>query len=183
MSAPISLDDLLAIENRIGRDPYRRAPKSRMLSVDAGVGEANYLLQIPLLSLPGRGLDLSLTLSYNSKLWTQQTSPNGTILVYDRGGGWPAQGWSLGFGKVLQIGEDSVLQDADGTFHPFSSGSTGFYATDGTLIDYNMSWDDSGPAGGHGSARYPDGTTVFVWRGVIQCELLGGSQTISHPHH
>ena len=166
MSNGISVDDLFAFINRFGRDPYRRASKSRVLSVDAGVGEANYLLQIPLLNLPGRGLDLSLTLYYNSKLWLQQNDPYlGTTLVFDLYSGWPAAGWSLGFGKMLQIGENSVLQDADGTLHPFSSGHNGFYTTDGTLIDYNASWNGAGPAGANGIAKYPDGTSVLYGAG------------------
>jgi RHS repeat-associated protein len=172
--------ELLEIENRLGRDPYRPARKSQVRNVDAGVGEGNYLLQIPLLSLPGRGLNLSLNLYYNSKLWTRQTFPNGTEnLVFDRGGGWPAPGWSLGFGRVVFDGANNVLQDADGTVHPFSSSGTGLHTTDGTLIDYSTNLKDysTNLKDGNGAARHPDGTTIsygagspspgnyyFVWR-------------------
>src|SRR5579859_6380754 len=77
-SAPVAWWDdeyrsLFSIQNRHGRDPRRprrlaSQSRSRILNVNAGTGEGNYLLTVPLLELPGRNLDLSLNLYYNSSM-------------------------------------------------------------------------------------------------------------------
>ena len=113
----------------------------RFHDVDAGVGNGNYLLTIPILKLPGRGQDLSLTLFYNSKVWLKT---NDYTIVFNHDHDWPAPGWSLGFGKAERIGSIGVaVKDADGTIHPFAgkvgsyaSGFTNFnsYTTDGSLL-------------------------------------------------
>ena len=137
----------------------------RFHDLDAGVGNGNYLLSIPILRLPGRGQDLSLTLFYNSKLWLKT---NDYTIVYNHDHDWPAPGWSLGFGKAERIGSIGVaLKDADGTIHPFAgkvnsydSGFTNFntYTTDGSLIDcffqlYNGRLST-------GRVEWPNGTAV-----------------------
>lgn len=80
----------------------------------AAPGSANLFSQnvsysIPLLSLPGRaGLNLSLTLAYNSKVWIK----SGTTIYFDGDKGWPAVGWRLGFGRI-----DGVYSGPDGFNH------------------------------------------------------------------
>lgn len=52
---------------------------------------------LPLLSLPGRaGLDLGLTLNYNSLVWTKV----GTQIHFDADWGTPTPGFRLGFPSV-----------------------------------------------------------------------------------
>lgn len=158
-------DNLLSaflIQNRRGRDPLRPRSKTRSLNVDGGTGNGNYLLEIPVLDLSGRGLNLSLSLFYNSQLWVGETTP----MVFDHDHGWPAAGWSLCFGRVLQYGSDvGVLEDADGTLHPFSGpvGSYGDFTqaniqtNDGTLIDGTFFYENSRYYGGlsGGWIKYP----------------------------
>ncbi|MGB7069052.1 MAG: hypothetical protein WBD22_06115 [Pyrinomonadaceae bacterium] len=62
---------------------------------DAGAANGNFTLSTPAVSLPGRGIDINLNLTYNSRLW----SKSGTEMTYNPDAGYPAPGWSLGFGR------------------------------------------------------------------------------------
>jgi hypothetical protein len=54
---------------------------------------------LPLLSLPGRaGLDLGLSLSYSSAVWTR----SGPYIYFDEDNGFPSPGFRLGFPTVQQ---------------------------------------------------------------------------------
>ncbi len=58
----------------------------------------NYNWSIPLVGLPGRsGLDLGLSLSYNSLVWTK----HGSSISFNDDGGFPSPGFRLGF-PVIQ---------------------------------------------------------------------------------
>jgi len=58
----------------------------------------NFNWTLPLVSLPGRaGMDLSLSLSYNSLVWTK----NGNYISFDDDRGFPGPGFRLGF-PVIQ---------------------------------------------------------------------------------
>jgi RHS repeat-associated protein len=120
--------------NEVG-DPPGRPP-------DSGAGSGNFQFTARLLSLAGRGLNISLAVSYNSRLWNKA----GSQISYDNDRGWPAPGFSLGFGKMLGMGvyNGCMLVDGDGTRHSYS-GSITFYSwgtigvmhtTDGSFIDY-----------------------------------------------
>ncbi len=66
-------------------------------SVDLGSGNFNWSL--PILSLPGRaGLDLNLTLSYNSLVWTR----DGAYIKYNADLGSPAPGFRLDLPNLQQ---------------------------------------------------------------------------------
>ena len=60
------------------------------------IGSASYNRAIPIVSLPGRGLDLNLTLYYNSRIWTFDTASNVISLNADRD--FPSYGFRLDFG-------------------------------------------------------------------------------------
>ena len=81
-SAPVSL-----ITARV--DP-RNQPGNGLLARDAN-------WSVPLLSLPGRAkLDLGLTLSYSSQVWTK----SGPYIYFDEDNGFPSPGFRLGFPTV-----------------------------------------------------------------------------------
>ena len=143
-------DALFAFQNRRGIDPLRRRGGAFSYhDVNAGTGMGNYLLTVPLLTLPGRNGNLTSNLYHNSNVW-RQTASN---VLFDPDHGWPAPGWSLGFGQALWIVETvsdgqqshSWVRDADGTLHslsggghflPFGSGTWPTLITvDGSLID------------------------------------------------
>ncbi|MDQ3803341.1 MAG: hypothetical protein M3416_05745, partial [Acidobacteriota bacterium] len=69
--------------------------------LDDGAGNGNFQLTASVLSLPGRGIDVSLALVYNSRLWSKTGSSE---ITFDADRTWPAPGWSLGFGKMVGMG-------------------------------------------------------------------------------
>lgn len=128
---------------------------------DGGAGSGNFQIHAPLINLESRGTDLALNLVYNSRVWSRADSE----YTFDADRDWPAPGWSLGFGKLMRMGnQGSILFDADGTRHSYGgtkypSGDFIGHTTDGTFIDYS-SWDDGFGGIAAGQARMSNGTVV-----------------------
>src|SRR5262245_21885439 len=112
--------------------------------VDGGAGSGNFQFAAPVAGLDGRGIDLSLLLNYNSRVWHKA----GSVMTFDIDRDWIA-GWTLGFGKIVMAGDTYFLIDSDGARHPYQGTlRRGFpapatslqtfegYPTDGTFIDY-----------------------------------------------
>lgn len=60
----------------------------------------NFNWNIPLVDLPGRaGMDLNLSLSYNSLVWTK----SGSFISFDDDHGFPSPGFRLGFPVIQQL--------------------------------------------------------------------------------
>ena len=145
--------------NRVGDPPG--APS------DGGAGSGNFQISAPVLSLAGRGINLSLDLNYNSRLWNKA----GSQITYDIDKDWPGPGWSLGLGKLIGMGVNngSMIVDADGTRHSYTGtvyyGYNNSYTifnghtTDGKFIDYSHQT-GTGGALVWGEARLSDGTTI-----------------------
>jgi len=134
--------------------------------MDGGAGSGNFQFVAPIVGLAGRGINISLAAAYNSRLWNKA----GSQISYDNDRGWPAPGFSLGFGKLLGMGVNNggMLVEPDGTRHAYS-GSITFYSwgtygvmhtVDGSMIDY---WYWTGTGGGltYGQARLANGTTIW----------------------
>ncbi len=123
------------------------------------IGSGNFAFSVPILSLPGRGLDVNLALYHNAQLWT--ALPDHT--VYDIDHGWPAPGWSLGYGKLVA----GVLIDADFTRHyrrvvptaPDGPIEATYQTTDGTFIDYVV-YRGTAASARRAVATYANGTVV-----------------------
>jgi RHS repeat-associated protein len=120
-------------------------------------GNKNFSFGLPVMSLPGRGLDVALGLVYNSLLYNKSTDPSdsSTWLTYDVDSGYPAQGFRLGYGQIEDQGSAGfTLGDADGTRHALVHG-TGYeyHSTDGSFIDFVG-------GSGWGTVYYPGGTIV-----------------------
>lgn len=72
----------------------RLDPMDRTGGADENPLSRNFNWSVPLVGLPGRaGLDLGLTLSYNSLVWTR----NGSNISFNDDGGFPSPGFRLGF--------------------------------------------------------------------------------------
>lgn len=109
---------------------------------DAGSG--NYEFSAPVIGLDSRGLDLELSLNYNSRLWHKA----GSNITFDIDHDWPAAGWSIGFGRIVSRGTDRgfMIIDGDGTRHGYTGNAlapSGWqYFTgktiDGTFTDYTV---------------------------------------------
>lgn len=137
-------------------------------------GNNNFQIVAPVLSLPGRGVDLNLNLVYNSLVWNQ----SGNDIYFDIDHDSPAPGWHLGFGKMVLMGTAGcMLIEPDGSRHPFKGTVFSYHydkigmlpavdipvfkgeTTDGSMIEYRCepsSWENPS-----GVARYPNGTVVY----------------------
>lgn len=146
-------------------DPGNRVGAPPGGAMDDGAGNGNFQIAAPVLGLPGRGIDLSLGLAYNSRLWNKADSQ----ITYDIDRGWPAPGWSLGFSKILGMGvyRGGMIVEADGTRHAYNGTITEYpwgttfvgHTTDGSFIDYTYT---SGAGGGivSAQAKLPNGTVI-----------------------
>jgi RHS repeat-associated protein len=131
---------------------------------DGGAGSSNFQFAAPVLGLEGRGIDLSLALTYNSRVWHKANSE----ITFDIDRDWPAPGWSLGFGKIISMGTDKgfMMIDGDGTRHGYVGNGlppTGWqyfsaHTADGSFIDYTVTAYSGTPQSG--TARLPNGTVI-----------------------
>jgi RHS repeat-associated protein len=77
----------------------RKLPRNETGVAEVDLGSRNFNWSQPLLSLPGRaGLDLDLTLFYNSLVWTK----DGSYIKYNADLGTPAPGFRLGLPTLQQ---------------------------------------------------------------------------------
>ncbi|HEV2705455.1 MAG TPA: hypothetical protein VGV59_05995, partial [Pyrinomonadaceae bacterium] len=94
--------------------PERAELKNRTGAPGVDLLSGNYNWSVPILSLPGRsGLNLGLSLSYNSRVWTKSAS--GTSIGFDSDRGYPTPGFRLGFPSIQTLyynpttGQNSLL--------------------------------------------------------------------------
>lgn len=154
------------LRNLVGT-PRNRAAESTRVGTVMPEG-SNFTFDAPIVSLGGRGIGASLTLFYNSRLWSRRSNN----MAYNAIVGWPAPGFSLGFGRLvtydLSAGGNPtckyMLIDPDGTRHYLGSGSWAgsgydlggpFEANDGSHIVY------TGNGSHGGNLYYPDGTRLY----------------------
>ncbi len=156
-----------------------RVPKD----ISAGSGSGNFRIDVPVLSLPGRGRVINLGLHYNSRIWQRVVSdddehnPNPMAFNWYRDSVSP--GWTIGYGKIRWDARNSkaFLFDGDGTGHPIET--TRYEAisdtpnrakvwartTDGTFIDMVTVTDGNWYSlGKKAEVTYPDGTVVLYER-------------------
>jgi len=146
-------------------DPVNRVGDPPGTKEDGGAGSGNFQFVAPIYSLPGRGINISLNVAYNSRLWNKA----GSQISYDNDKGWPAPGFNLGFGKLLgmTINSGCMLVDPDGTRHSYT-GTITFYSwgtigvmrtTDGSFIDYTYQTGTNGVIT-WAQAKLPNGTVI-----------------------
>lgn len=153
-----------SVNYMFARDPDNGRGESPARPIDDGAGNGNFQFAAPVISIPGRGIDLSLALVYNSRVWTKTDNQ----IIFDADRDWPAPGWSLGFGKIVGMGAGgSLIIDPDGTRHGFtgsvtqySNGSVDFTGrtTDGTFIDYETYSTSAGIQSA--TVKIPNGTII-----------------------
>lgn len=146
--------------NLIGTPPGKKKAGAMMMAASVPTtenGNRNFSFGLPVVSLPGRGLDASVTLFYNSLVWHRSTNPsNGsTWMTYDVDSGYPGQGFRLGFGQIEDQGSAGfTLTESNGTRRALALVSTNNYATtDGSFITFTG-------GSGWGTLSYPDSTRV-----------------------
>jgi hypothetical protein len=135
----------------------------------------NFNISAPALSIPRRGgLDLNLSLNYNSRLWTKL----GENITYDIDKDAVAPGWSADFGKVLNLVQGGIVQIEPNGTKRFFAGNVQTTAsqyifegqsTDGSFIKARTVTNASFAGGQvlyHGSTTHlkcPDGTTISYY--------------------
>jgi RHS repeat-associated protein len=104
------------------------------------VGSESYNYAIPVLSLPGRnGLDLNLTLFYNSRLWTIARALAKTA-TYNADRDWPGYGFRIGFGHLEYDSNNNfyILTEADGSKRQLAATTaSSFDSTDASYMNFN----------------------------------------------
>ncbi|MDX2040804.1 MAG: RHS repeat-associated core domain-containing protein [Acidobacteriota bacterium] len=94
------------------------ASSSVVGGISAFLDSRQFGFTAPVLSLAGRaGLNVSLGLSYSSKVWVKDTATNTMVFNADRG--FPAPGWRTGFGAI------QIHTNATG---PYFNSTTGKYS-------------------------------------------------------
>jgi RHS repeat-associated protein len=146
--------------NLIGTPPGKKKPGALSAASTIAItesGNRNFTFGLPVVALPGRGIDASLALIYNSLVWNKSTNPSdsSTWMTYDVDSGYPAQGFRLGYGQIEDQGTAGfTLTDSNGTRHALVYSSAYNYdTTDGTFIHFTG-------GSGWGALSYPDGTRV-----------------------
>jgi RHS repeat-associated protein len=132
--------------NEVGTPPGRTEPGAGVPATATGgtetPGSSNFNFGVPLLDLPGRGIGVSLALSYNSRLWHKSTSSGITHLTFDVDSGWPAPGFRLGYGFIEAQGSQGfTLVDPNGTRRELRKLNTNpndhnYETTDGSFIHF-----------------------------------------------
>lgn len=149
-------------------DPDNRRGNAPGAPADSGAGEGNFQITAPILNLPGRGIDISLALTYNSRLWSKA----GSQIGYNNDVDWPAPGWSLGFSRMVGMGTNggTMLIEADGTRRSYAGTiitySWGQYfeghTTDGSFINYTSFTNVNGMVTS-ATADFPNGTRILYY--------------------
>jgi YD repeat-containing protein len=146
--------------NLIGTPPGKKRPGAMSAASALAItesGNRNFTFGLPVVALPGRSIDVSLALIYNSLVWNKSTNPSdsSTWMTYDVDSGYPAQGFRLGYGQIEDQGTAGfTLTDSNGTRHALVYSSLYNYdTTDGTFIHFNG-------GSGWGTLLYPDGSRI-----------------------
>jgi RHS repeat-associated protein len=170
-SADLGYDELYTDPANLVGTPLNRGADASRIGAVLPEG-SNFEFAVPIIGLGGRGLGTSLTLFYNSRVWSRRSNN----VAFDAIVGEPAPGFSLGFGRIVvyDVGAGGnptckfMLIDPDGTRHYLGSGnystSATYTTTDGTNIKY------IGNASVGGTLIYPDGTNVDI--NVVNNRLL-----------
>jgi hypothetical protein len=130
-------------------------------------GKTNFNIAAPVLSMPGRGLNLDLSLYYNSLVWSKINND----ISYDMDKDWLAPGWNIGFGKIINVINGGIVQvEADGTRRFFAGDVVGVndrvtfqgQSTDGSFIKSLSETSRAGVCFYNPVTilKYPDGTTT-----------------------
>src|SRR5262249_39536802 len=121
----------------VAKAPLRAAAASA--SSDTTLpGSQSYNYTIPILSLPGRaGMDLTLNLYYNSRIWDVDAI-NGTV-TFNADRDFPSYGFCLDFG-YLEYDPNAfqyIVTEGDGTKHSLTNTGATYDSSDGTFISFN----------------------------------------------
>ena len=166
---PTTGDSMIAARAAVSasRGYGTRFTRGRPISKTVAVpGSNSFTYAVPLFALPGRGLNLNLTLYYNSFIWTSSPGINGNpAITFNADRDTPSYGFRLDFGFLEFASDQSggVLTEANGAKHPLtqifthSAPGYGYQSTDSTYIQIQMPASGTSPV----IASYKNGTKVY----------------------
>jgi hypothetical protein len=103
------------------------------------LGSYDYVLSAPVLSLGGRGIGVNLALTNNSRVWTKDSATSTMVFNYNKG--WPAAGWTLGYGRLLKNYDNSASGDQSGVGSANAPGNYLLIQPDGSHVHLQQSYD------------------------------------------
>jgi YD repeat-containing protein len=160
----------VALANDLSVDPSgdnfsaaRLDAANRTGSPGEDLASRNFNWSLPLVSLPGRaGLDLGLSLSYNSLVWTK----SGSAIKFDADRGFPGPGFRLGFPviepryydialstnaylmitpsgsrvQLRQVGSSNIYESGDSSYLQLTDNGSSLLlrSTDGSQLSYTL---------------------------------------------
>ena len=139
--------------------------------IEERIGSANFNFEVPVASLPGRGIDAGISLSYNSRIWNYYRNPIDSDFSryrYNLDNDWLAPGFKMTLGSIKRINYYNYwLISPDGTRHEltYTSGNVSartYESTDGTFVKLNITGSaTTGDVNSTAVVRYPDGSTAI----------------------
>ncbi|MFN0139554.1 MAG: RHS repeat domain-containing protein [Pyrinomonadaceae bacterium] len=163
-------------ENNLGRpmgqvDAQAPNTPAALRRIEERIGSANFNFEVPVASLPGRGIDGGISLSYNSRIWNYYQNPidsDHSRYRYNIDGDWLAPGFKMTLGSIKRINYYNYsLTSPDGTRHELTyiSGNVSartYESTDGTFVKLNITASaTTGDVNSTAVVRYPDGSTAI----------------------
>ncbi|MGH9949650.1 MAG: hypothetical protein ACRD6X_20970, partial [Pyrinomonadaceae bacterium] len=163
--------NMVSPENNLGNPPGQTELTGRSRAAAARTrerhGSSNYSFGLPVASLPGRGIDASVGIAYNSRVWNKSTIFGETSFEFNTNKNWLAPGFEVGYGYIegyfAGFSYGYLLTAPDGTrsqlIQKQSSGNcTTYESADGTFVQTTV-------CGSYGQAtaivvRYADGSQV-----------------------
>jgi RHS repeat-associated protein len=140
-------ENLVSPENNLGNPPGQTemssASTASAIRTRERHGSSNYSFGIPVASLPGRGIDAGIGITYNSRVWNKSDFGGTRVFDFNTDKNWLAPGFDMGYGEIegyyTGSGYGYLLSGPDGTRHQLilkqSAGSCGTYeSSDGTFI-------------------------------------------------
>ena len=162
--------NLVTPENNLGNPPGQTEMPSPSTPAATRTreryGSSNYSFGVPVASLPGRGMDAGIGMTYNSRVWNKSDFGGTLVFDYNVDGNWLAPGFEMGFGEIegysTSSGYGYLLTGPDGTrtqlIHKQASGGCVTYESmDGTFVQTKVC---GVYAQGSMLVKYADGTQV-----------------------
>ncbi len=167
---------LVSPDDNLGSPPGQTEPVSSIRASAtktrdrAGIG--NFSFELPVASLPGRGISASIGLSYNSQLWTRTGSAANYQYTYNVDGNWMGPGFQIGYGYLDTytaygtVPTQLILTDTDGTRHQLdltvaSGGHASYESNDASFTKSDITYNTSSNAIISTTVTYTDGTKVL----------------------
>jgi hypothetical protein len=108
-SGDFGYDELWSTPANLVGNPRNRVTEQTNIGSVLPEG-SNFNVNVPIWSLPGRGVPVSLNLTYNSRIWSRHSN----AVTFNAVNTWPYLGFTLGFGRIVTYGSDpnnEVLAD------------------------------------------------------------------------